>query len=470
MIRNNDLKEYFNISNLLTLKSEEDFTKYRKVMHQNKYKFDENNKIKELKFFYSETAVDNKVDYYDSLNRIETTLIVITIIFGILISFLFVDKSIDINIFLAKAIIIPFIFMFFSAISILKYSYPSKKNDSLIIRIFNCIQIKKTDSQIIKIIKSILTFKFDNKYYYVYKAHSIQIFQILGIVFSLTVLFCTILIVIFTSITFSYETTIIDLVWEQRIINLFAFPWAWAFPSSLPNLELIKIAVSGNQDLIKNTPQGTWVVFQIMSIVSWIILPRIILWFFSKKVLKKVLIINLVEEAKCFFDIIFRESEFITIKNSNKEEKKIFLTEEKEYKQNMLYKDFYNIYYELTLIESKTIEFNYDKNKDLQDKTFENYTLGNFEEEDKDEEVILKLANLVLIYISPLSLPDESFKNYIKKIISNQAVKQIWILPLIKKEKEKYTLLNRRTPEYNEWENQINRIISNKKVKLYDER
>jgi len=453
MLHRVNVKEYFDMSTLLSRQTESDFSKYRKKVHENKGTFDNKNTIKELQKYHLENIHLSDNIYYKSLQKVRNWLFGITILFAILISFLFIDNSIDINIFLLKAIVIPFIFMSISCITIFRYKYPNKKVDSLIIKLANKIP----------------SLKFDNSYYYIYKAYLIQVFQIAAILFSVTILICTILLLLFTSITYSYETTIIDILWEQRIITLFAAPWSWAMPSFVPNLELIKIAFLGDPEVMKNTPQGTWAVFQIMSILTWIVIPRIILCILAKRVFQNVVYDTIKIEGELFFQTIFKKSEYSKVTKVN--------VIEKSNKDNCLsqslstlhHKDFYNIYYELTLDESQNIDFIYD-DRNLDKKTFESYTLGNFEQEEQDDRTLKKLGNLILFFTSAASLPDESFKDYIKKILQNENVRQIWVAPLMQIEEEKYRLANRRDVEYTEWKYQINEIIANQKVKLYHER
>jgi len=446
-------KEYFDIVNLLSVKTENDFSEYRKKVHEKKGTFDINSVIEELQKYSLENIQQDDTLYYRSLQRVHNWLFGCTIVFAIFLSFLFIGNSIDINLFLLKAIVIPFCFMLVSWIGIIRYKYPRKKVDSILIKILNKIP----------------SIKFDNKYYHIYKAYFVQVFQIAGILFSLTILVCTILLLLFTSISYSYETTIIDILWEQKIIALFAMPWSWAMPTFVPDLELIKIAFLGDDAFIKNTPQRVWAVFQIMSILTWIVIPRIIVWFLAKKVLANVLYNSLEVQGEVFFKSIFKKSEY------SKVEKVEIVEKEKEQSTvapnvaNISYKDFYKIYYELTVEESQNIDFVYD-DRNLDKKTFESFTLGNFEEEDQDEVTLEKLGNLVLVFVSPSSLPDESFKDQLKKILTNENVQQIWVAPLIQIEEKKYRLANRRDEEYSEWKYQINLILANQKVKLYNER
>jgi len=446
-------KKYFDIATLLSVKTENDFSQYRKNVHEKQGTFDKNNLIEELQKYSLENIQEDDTIYYRSLQRVRNWLFGCTIVFAIFLSFLFIGNSIDINLFLLKAIVIPFIFMFVSWIGIMRYKYPNKK----------------VDSTLIKMLNKIPSLKFDNKYYHIYKAYFVQVFQIAGILFSVTILVCTILLLLFTSISYSYETTIIDILWEQKIIILFASPWSWAMPSFVPDLELIKIAFLGDDAFIKNTPQRVWAVFQIMSIVTWIVIPRIIVWFLAKKVLAQVLCTSLEVQGEVFWKSIFKKSEYSKMEKVEVVEKENEQSAVAPNISNTLYKDFYNIYYELTIQESQNIDFVYD-DRNLDKKTFRSFTLGNFEEEEQDEITLEKLGNLVLVFVSPASLPDESFKDQLKKILTNENVQQIWVAPLIQIEEEKYRLANRRDEEYSEWRYQINQILANKKVKLYNER
>jgi hypothetical protein len=78
-----------------------------------------------------------------------------------------------------------------------------------------------------------------------------------------------------------------------------------------------------------------------------------------------------------------------------------------------------------------------------------------------------------LIFTSPESIPDNTFKEDIKPISDREDVKQIWIIPLIEGSEDNYIVLKEGygkyyDSKYNDWKNKIDKIQS--KVRLYNEK
>jgi hypothetical protein len=445
------INKYFEISSKLSNKTKEDFEKYKKEI---------NPKIKnkeELIKIYLEKIETKNINVFTTLKKINNIIKISTFLLSFLLGILLSKQTLNINIYLLISIVIPFVLTNISFIKLYTYKYPKKEEHSLL-------------SKIIKRINK----DYNSKDNHIIKLYSFKIVQILNLSYMTGMLLAMLTMFFLTSITFNFESTYksIETI-EHYIINFFSYPYAWVLPEAVPNIEIInKTGLKENLNY-----NGVWASFIMITMIVWVIIPRILLLIYANFKLMKTIKTRYFNLTKDFYKIMLEQVEIKKNEEKNKENK--------EYKENSIEEknknnskninnktEYFELFYEMEKEEIEIIKENKYLKEEIKNKIkkVKKYTIGLFEEEEKDKKTLKELYNLIIIYTPPESLPDETFKELINKLIKNDKIAQVWIIPLTETEKGEYIFSIKGDYKYNEWENQINIEINNSKIRLFNER
>jgi len=248
------LEKYFQISNFFETKNEDDFKEYKNRCEQENYNIS-NDYIKEIDRYYQKEKKDIETPISFKLKLIQKISVIFTIIFSVILSTNIVNSdSFNINIYLIISILIPFILLMYSFYQVFTYKYPSKYENSLLNTILQKILKKDT---------------YKDKYSHILKIYTIKQFQLLSIVYILTISLSSATIFLVKDVNFHYESSFnISAQTEQKIVTFISFPWKWALPSAVPDIELLYASNSKNKD-IKNTKHSnsSWAFFFLLSMI-----------------------------------------------------------------------------------------------------------------------------------------------------------------------------------------------------------
>ncbi|MFA7083118.1 MAG: hypothetical protein WC141_01145 [Arcobacteraceae bacterium] len=431
------LEKYFDISIFLNTASEAEYTQYRKECHKNKYTFDENKKVAEIVRFYDMKNSDNHENpIAKNLFQIKSGLfIAVFLITAILYALSFKD-AINMKIYILFSFIVPLLYSFWGLFSVLRYKFPSKEENSFLKKI---LSFRKLFTQ---------QKSYETVHSHVFKTMSTEIFVGMGVMYALGVLATTVVIFWAFSINFYSEST---------------FESATYVPETLSCATKIFYA----QITLGDKSECAWFIIKLIGILFVI---KLVILFFAQKNLQKTILISLKNQGEKFFDVIFKSVEIKQNNpNANTATGSTMLEQETNEKAKTPALDYYVLYYNMNLNEKEKIVFDFANTVELQGKNHQSFSYALFDKEDEDLQVQSQLANIIFMFTSAETLPDNTFKDDISYILSNGAVKEIWILPLTKMGKS-YILLGEDSEMYQEWKQQVSLKIKNPKVRLYDDK
>ncbi len=431
-----NIEKYFKISNFLKSKNEKDFKLYR----QNFYKKDKTYKDREklaylFEYYKSENSEENEAEkIIGSIEFFEKLLFIVFFILAFAITFLFYNKEVNVYLYLLSSVFLPLAYLLYLAYRHFSYKFPSKRAE---FSFLNELLKKKFKD-------------FKDEHSYVIKTYSVMVFIKTGISYTLGVLLATILIFSVYKVTFYTETTYgandyIEVIEGKKTNKVEA------------NSNTKENISTGQR---KHYSSAYW--SRLITIVLFIMIAlKIVLYFLARRNNRKTIKQALEKQGKDFFNIL-KTTVYI---GGNKEykQKDISFYKEKEPKnkisdKNENIENFYILYYQIDENEQDNIQFDIvEENKYLKNKNFYTYSYGLFEQEDEDLNTLEKLDNLVIVYTSPQTIPDESFKEDILRIKNGTKVRNIWIVPL-KDEDEKLFLLKKDDKDYAKWEKIIKKI------------
>ncbi len=421
MIKNITIKDYFNLSNILKNTTKKEFQHYQKDIN---YIYNKDNKLQELYTFYK-TQKDKynlKNDIFEQLIGIKKVLLVVVFLISFVVTYNYFDKEINIKTYLLFSVALPLIYSLFAIINILRYKYPQKDESSLLNTFF-----KKISST------------FENKHNHIFKTYSIVMFIEMGISYGIGILIASIIIFWSHNVTFYSESSYI----------------------SNTSIEKTDIKKDDARVIVSKSYWSKLITLAIFFVIVF----KFILRYFTLKVLDKTIVNSLEEQAKEFFDVMSTNT-VISIDTNHKQTKTINSQQHSKKTDDILSHKFYKLYYEMELVDAKNIEF-YDK--ELCDNSFQEYSFALFDKENEDEKVLSFLEGFVLVFASPESLADETFRSYIQQMLSKNNIIEILILPLVQKD-DVYTLLNKNDDKYFDWKDKVENIINDDRVSLYYEK
>lgn len=195
----------------------------------------------------------------------------------------------------------------------------------------------------------------------------------------------------------------------------------------------------------------------ITAVLIVMIILKIILYFLARRNNIKTIEQALINQGKDFFNILEKNVDIGSNETNNKEDKPFENKPQSRLEQE--YNKYYILYYQINSDEQSKIQFNISNHDYLKYKTFNSYSYGLFGKKEDDILTLKKLNNLVIVYISPETIPDERFKKNMIEILESN-VTDIWIVPL-KDDNDKLELLRKDDKDYKKWEKVIANIDNN---------
>lgn len=129
--------------------------------------------------------------------------------------------------------------------------------------------------------------------------------QIAAVAFNLAALVTGAVTIAFTDLAFGWSTTLAaDPVLVSRIVEAIALPWQWIVPSAVPDLALIEqsrfFRLEGGAGFDSESSRALtgWWSFTILAIVTYGLLPRLLLLFFAGFRLRAATVALLVEDPR----------------------------------------------------------------------------------------------------------------------------------------------------------------------------
>lgn len=429
-ISNIDLELYFNISNFLKNKRDKDFIKYKDKFYEKFKTYDDKREIEYLVDYYKTNCNkrDEKYKIFKYIKFLKKIILISSFILGVGLTFLFFNKDININLYLITSVGLPLIYFIYLGWGYFRYTFPNKPEESIL----NWFLKKQFTN-------------FSDEHSHILKTYSTMLLVEAGISYTIGVLAATIIIFSVFNVNFYSETTYgaNDYKIDRNI-------------SDINNSTNIKT----NQ--ITTNYSGAYYSRFITLILVLMIGFKTILYLFTKKNNKITINLALINQGdnflkalKSIVDIGLEDEE----KNSSINNQKSKLNSiEKE--DNINIESYYILYYEIEDFNIDKIEYNISNNSNLKDKVFKSFSYGLFDKEDDDINTLKKLNNLVIIYTSAETIPDETFKDNMLDIIKTD-VNNIWIIPL-KDDNNKLELLRKDDKDYQKWEKIITQIDDNR--------
>jgi len=410
------IKKYFDISSFLENKQREDYKRYQKNLEN----YDDTKRVKELLTFYKVTQEkESDSNLFEYILLMKKSLLFIVFIITFVISYNFFDKEINIKTYLLFSVGLPLFYTFFALIQVIRYRYPQKDEQSYL----NSL-MKKIFSKI------------DNRHNHVLKTYSLLTLVDIGISYALGLLSATVIIFWAHSITFYFEGS-------------------YDANDTLQTTHINRLIESSSY-------YAEMITFLIIVVIAL----KLLLRYFALKRVNKTILNSLEEQGELFFEVM-KKNVYISQKSAS--DKKTIEKEKSDTvvsHETMENSDYFKLYYEMELDLAQNIEF-YDEN--LDGKSFDEYAFALFDKEEEDEKTLEVLQNLVLLFASPESLADETFRLYISEMLENTNIDEIWVIPLVS-QGEKYILANEGDEKYLDWRDKIENIIANERVSLYNEK
>lgn len=191
------------------------------------------------------------------------------------------------------------------------------------------------------------------------------------------------------------------------------------------------------------------------------IILKIVLYFLARRNNIKTIKQALVNQGEDFFNILKTNADIGLSVDDNED---ILLTNQAQNKLNIeekrSLKKYYILYYEINPEDQSKIQYNISNEENLKNKEFSSYSYCLLKKVKDDINTLKELSNLVIIYTSPETIPDETFKENIIEILTKTQTNDIWIIPL-KDEFGKLQLLRKNDKDYNKWDDMIKNINNN---------
>ncbi len=414
-----DFKEYFCISKFLARFEQQDANIFNvKLPYTDPIK-----NIVALSIKYGEDE-DGDSRLYEFLRHTKTIVLFLVFITVIAFSFLSIQKSINIKIYLVFGLIVPFIYLLYIAWKTLFYKFPNKEESSLV----TFFAKKYAD--------------YDKRDTHVFKTFTTLFLVEIGVVYTFSIFLSTIFIFWAYSIKFYTESS----------YALFDPLKVW-----------FGITSSHGNTLL---PQHFFAIAITLSIFSLLVLKGFI-WFFAKRNFQKAMRQASIQKAQT---LLQKFSHSVAIQISSEGEKTVENFEIKKDKvQNIDCAEYDLLFYQFEFNKKVITTLELQNDRDLSSLNAKYYSFALFGEEEQDKKTLEKLQNLVIVATSAQTLPDNTFKCDMLTILKTNKVRQIWVIPLV----EKDGILQKAYKGdylYEEWQKQINDTIGDYRIRLYNEK
>lgn len=422
-----NLKQYFDISNFLKNKTDKDFKEFKTEFLKEDYNDDK--KLYYLKKYYK--PEDKKTDnIFETILLIEGGVLLFSFLIGFVFTFLFYDKEINIKLYAITSICFPLLYFVYLLFRNYTYKFPTKAEQSVL----NLLLKKKFRN-------------FDEGHSHVIKIHSILLWMKIAISYTIGVFVATMIIFSVYSVTFYSGTT--------YGANDYNVSYQSTSDTNKSNSS-VQIAVA-EQNKHHSSAYWSKIITYVLAIM---IVLKLIIYLFARK--NNILTMEqaLINQGKDLFDVLKTNTEIGLSEECNKVElineyEKHNISEKQEKIDS---KDYYILYYQISPDIQSKIKYNISNEDNLKDKTFSSYSYGLFDKDEDDIQTLEKLNNLVVVYTSAETIPDEAFKRNMQDIL--KSVTDIWIVPL-KDDNNELNLLEKEDKDYNKWEKVIKNINNN---------
>lgn len=414
-----NFKDYFCISKFLARFEQRDIN----ILN---VKLPYNDPLKNISELYKKYAEDEDRDstLYEFFRHTRTIILWLIFIAVMSFSFVSIQKSINIKIYLIFGLVVPFVYLLYVAWQTLFYKFPNKEESSLV-----AFFAKKYP-------------EYDKRDTHVLKTFTTLLLVEMGIVYTFSILLSTIFIFWAYSIEFYSESS-------------------YAF------LDPIKMWF-GTADSAGHAvlPQHFFAIAITLSIVILLLLKSFI-WFLAKRNLQKAMKQALLQKAQ---PLLQKFSQSVAIEISNNEKKTTENFEiQKNRSQNIDRSQYDLLFYQFELDEKVVDILELQNDSDVANLNAAYYSFALYGGEQEDSKTLKELQNLVIVVASAQTLPDNSFKGDMLTILETDRVRQIWIIPLV----EKDGILQKAYKGdylYEEWQKQINETIGDYRIRLYNEK
>ena len=414
-----DFKNYFYISKFLARFEQQNIdTVNVQPLHNDPLK-----NILELYKQYGKEE-DNYSALYEFFRHTRTIILWLIFIAVMIFSFVSIQKSINIKIYLIFGVIVPFFYLLYVAWQTLFYKFPNKEESSLI-----TFFAKKYP-------------EYDKRDTHLFKTFTTLLFVEVGIVYTFSILLSTIFIFWAYSIEFYSESS-------------------YAF------LDPIKVWFgTANSSGHAVLPQHFFAIAITVSIIILLLLKSFI-WLLARRNLQKAMKQALLQKAQT---LLQKFSQSVEIQVSNNEKRSVESFETQAATEQNIDRSRYDLLFYQFAFDEKVVDIlELQNDSDLADLNAENYSFALYGEEQEDSKTLEKLQNLVIVVASAQTLPDNTFKGDMLTMLETNRVRQIWIIPLVEKDgivqkayKGDYL--------YEEWQKQINETIGDYRIRLYNEK
>ena len=414
-----DLKEYFNISTFLSR-----FEKRNadgcdvELSHA-----DPLENIAELYEQCGEEE-DRHSSVYEFMKHSRTLVLWFVFIAVMVFSFVGLQKSVNIKIYLVFGLLMPFVYLLYVAWQTLFYKFPNKEENSLV-----AFFAKRYG-------------EFDKRDSHVLKTFTTLLFVEVGIVYTFGILLSTIFIFWAYSVEFYSESS-------------------YAF---LDPIKLWFGTTNGSGHTV--LPQHFFAIAITLSIVALLLLKTFV-WFLAKRNLQKAMKQALLQKAQTLLQT-FSQSVKIEVSSDVSKTTESFETQ-KSRVQNLDRSRYDLLFYQFKGDEKVVDILELQNDADLVNLNAAYHSFALYGAEQEDNKTLEKLQNLVIVVASAQTLPDNTFKGDMLSILETNRVRQIWVIPLVEKDgvvqkayKGDYL--------YEEWQKQINETINDYRIRLYNEK
>ena len=433
-----DFEQYLKVSEFLNNKKSEDFKNYKKEFYKKNSEYNSKDELKYLLEYYDRESInkDESQNILQIMIILKRILIGFAFSLGLILTVLYYDndKKVDIGLYSITSVIFPLLYFLYLAYIHFSYKFP-KKNEPSILNLF-------------------LKNKFENfkdELSHVLKTYSTMLWIKSVIYYSIGALITTMLVFKLAGVTFYSGTAYGANDYEksnQQIEKIISLD---------KNLTNNKIS---NNSPKKDESSAYWSRV-ITAVLIIMIILKIVLYFLARRNNIKTIKQSLVNQGEVFFNILKTNADIGLSVDDNED---ILLTNQAQNKLNIeekrSLKKYYILYYEINPEDQSKIQYNISNEENLKNKEFSSYSYCLLKKVKDDINTLKELSNLVIIYTSPETIPDETFKENIIEILTKTQTNDIWIIPL-KDEFGKLQLLRKNDKDYNKWDDMIKNINNN---------
>ena len=427
-----NFEQYLKVSEFLNSKNSEDFKNYKKEFYKKNSEYKIGEKLKYLEEYYDGESKkkDESQNILEDIFILKRILIGFALFLGFLLTVLYYEKEVDVGLYIITSVIFPLSYFFYLVYRHFSYKFPDKYEPS--------------------ILNKVLKIKFENfkdELSHVLKTYSTMLWIKSAIFYSIGALITTMLIFNLVGVKFYSGNTYGANDYEKSY-------------QQTENINLLDKNLTNNKistNSLKKDESSAYWSRVITAVLIVMIILKIVLYFLARRKNIKTIKQALINQGEDFFNILEKNVDIGSNETNNKEDNPFENKPQSRLEQE--YNKYYILYYQINSDEQSKIQFNISNHDYLKNKTFNSYSYGLFGKKEDDILTLKKLNNLVIVYISPETIPDERFKKNMIEILESN-VTDIWIVPL-KDDNDKLELLRKDDKDYKKWEKVIANIDNN---------